>query len=114
MSITPDGGLEPSTTWLKVKRSTDWANRVYTLGGIRTHEEMNQQILSLPRLTAPEPVFVKILYCIYIGWDSNPRRNESADLKPAPFDRSGTNVYKNINFPIRDSNPGHPRERRES
>ena len=61
MSITPDGGLEPSTTWLKVKRSTDWANRVYTLGGIRTHEEMNQQILSLPRLTAPEPMFIKIL-----------------------------------------------------
>ena len=58
----PDGGLEPPTTWLKVKRSTDWANRVCTLSGIRTHEEMNQQILSLPRLTAPEPMFAKILY----------------------------------------------------
>ena len=58
--FTLDGGLEPPTTWLKVKRSTDWANRVYTLGGIRTHEEINQQLLRLPRLTAPEPVFVFI------------------------------------------------------
>ena len=64
---TPDGGLEPPTTWLKVKRSTDWANQVCTLGGIRTHEEMNQQILSLPRLTAPEPVFHIYTYGISLN-----------------------------------------------
>ena len=42
-NVTPTGGLEPPTTWLRVKRSTDWARRAF-------HADLSSFFLLVPSM----------------------------------------------------------------